>query len=140
MRDAHTVEVGERIFALIEADFDSDVAFERAAGLPEKTVNNWRRGRSSSYMKRLPMLAELFRVPMTELLGVPEGEERAELSEEEWRLVHLYRKTRTLSRERREALWQTLSSVVTLYLNGPRHREGAVRPGERRTRKKPKSE
>ena len=45
----------ERILALIENEYDSDAAFEREMELPPKTVNNWRRGRSSSFMKILPM-------------------------------------------------------------------------------------
>lgn len=124
MRDEHSTAVAERIFALIEADFESDAAFERAACLPDKTVNNWRRGRSSSYMKRLPMLSDMFHVSMSELLGLTDGEVTADLSEEEWRLVHLYRRARVLPKEQRAALWETLSSVVTLYLNGPTRRDG----------------
>ena len=50
--------VRERILSLIDSEFESDAAFERALGLPEKTVNNWRRGRSASYMKMLPRLSE----------------------------------------------------------------------------------
>ena len=89
MRDEHSTAVAERIFALIEADFESDAAFERAACLPDKTVNNWRRGRSSSYMKRLPMLSELFHVSMSELLGLTDGEVTADLSEEDSRVLTL---------------------------------------------------
>ena len=52
----------ERIIALIESEYDSDAAFEREMELPPKTVNNWRRGRSASFMKLLPALAEGFEV------------------------------------------------------------------------------
>ncbi len=111
--------IAERIFALIDADFASDAAFERAVGLPEKTVNNWRRGRSASYMKRLPALAEVFRVPLSDLLGQGEGSDVSELSEAEWHLVHLYRKARTLPKEQRRAMEETLAAVVNLYISGP---------------------
>ncbi len=111
--------IAERIFSLIDADFESDAAFERAVGLPEKTVNNWRRGRSASYMKRLPQLAQAFRVPLSDLISQGEDRDVSELSEEEWHLVHLYRKARTLPKEQRRAMEETLSAVVKLYISGP---------------------
>ena len=58
MKKANQSKTRERIISLIEAEFESDAAFERAMGLAEKTVNNWRRDRSASYMKMLPELAE----------------------------------------------------------------------------------
>ena len=119
MKDTHAAIVAERIFSLIDADYESDAAFERAVGLPDKTVNNWRRGRSESYMKRLPMLAEAFHVTIGDLLCLPIDRAEADLSEEEWHLVHLYRKARALPKEQRRALEQTLTSVVKLYLSGP---------------------
>ena len=119
MKDTHAAMVAERIFAPIDADYESDAAFERAVGLPDKTVNNWRRGRSSSYMKRLPMLAEAFHVTLGDLLCLPVDREEADLSEEEWHLVHLYRKARTLPKEQRRAMEETLTTVVKLYLSGP---------------------
>ena len=41
-----------------------------------------------------------------------------ELSDEELRLLRLYRKARTLPKERRAALTATLESVISLYLTG----------------------
>jgi hypothetical protein len=52
----------DRILSLIDSEFASDAAFERAMGLADKTVNNWRRGRSTSYMKMLPELSAAFSV------------------------------------------------------------------------------
>ena len=69
MRRENTELVRERVLRLIEREFKSDAAFERAAALPEKTVNNWRRGLSASFMKLLPELAEIFGVGATYLLG-----------------------------------------------------------------------
>lgn len=116
MEKVNTREIGERIFSLIASEYESDAAFERALGLKDKTVNNWRRGRSASYMKMLPRLCEVFRVSVSDLLNMPLRSERAELSEAELHLLHLYRRSRTLPKVQREALAKTLESVITLYL------------------------
>lgn len=108
--------VRERILSLIDSEFESDAAFERALGLPEKTVNNWRRGRSSSFMKMLPRLSEEFRVNVGELLDIPLRSDTSELSEEELHLLHLYRKSRTLPVKLREALRENLEATITLYI------------------------
>ena len=43
-----TEKIRERVLALIDSEFESDASFERELGLSEKTVSNWRRGRSAS--------------------------------------------------------------------------------------------
>ena len=111
-----TEAVRERIFSLIASEYESDAAFERSLGLKDKTVNNWRRGKSASYMKMLPRLSEVFRVSVSDLLDMPIEADRAELSEAELHLLHLYRRARALPRAQREALAQTLESVIKLYL------------------------
>ena len=105
-----------RILSLIDSEFESDAAFERAFGLSEKTVNNWRRGRSSSYMKMLPKLSEEFKVNVGELLDMPLRSDTSELSEDELHLLHLYRKSRTMPQKLRVALRETLENVITLYI------------------------
>ena len=87
MINENAEKIRERILSLIDAEFESDAAFERALGLSEKTVNNWRRGRSASYMKMLPRLSEEFRVNVGELLDMPLRQNTSELSEDE---LHLY--------------------------------------------------
>ena len=57
MKNENTERIREKVLVLIESQFESDAAFERALSLPEKTVNNWRRGRSASFMKMLPKLS-----------------------------------------------------------------------------------
>ena len=116
MKKADVKNVREKILSLIDSEFESDAAFERVIGLPEKTVNNWRRGRSSSYMKMLPRLSEQFRVNVGELLDIPLRNDTSELSEEELRLLHLYRKSRTLPIKLREALRENLEATITLYI------------------------
>ena len=116
MKKEDVKNVRERVLSLIDSEFESDAAFERALGLPEKTVNNWRRERSSSYMKMLPRLSEEFRVNVGELLDIPLRSDTSELSEEELHLLHLYRKSRTLPIKLREALRENLESTITLYI------------------------
>ena len=109
-------KIRERILSLIDSEFESDAAFERELGLAEKTVNNWRRGRSASYMKMLPRLSEEFRVTVGELLDMPLRADTSELSEDELHLLHLYRKSRTMPQKLRTALRETLENTINLYI------------------------
>ena len=108
--------IRERIISLIESEYESDAAFERAVGLPEKTVNNWRRGRSASFMKMMPTLADLFSVNVGELLDMPLTRDTSELSDEELKLLKLYRKSRTLPEKMRAALRETIETTINLYI------------------------
>lgn len=112
----NTERIRSRVLSLIEAEYESDAAFERAVGIPDKTVNNWRRGRSSSFMRMLPELAERFRVNVGELMDVPLRRDTSELSEEELHLLHLYRRSRTMPEKMRHALRETLEKTITLYI------------------------
>ena len=121
-------ETREKILALIESEYESDAAFEREMGLASKTVNNWRRGRSSSYMKMLPKLADGFEVSIGELLDVPITHDSLELSEDEIELLTLYRKCTILPAKQKLALSKTLLSVINLYLNSvPESKKGTKR-------------
>lgn len=114
--------IRERILLLIDSEFESDAAFERELSLPDKTVSNWRRGRSASFMKLLPALSECFGVNVGELLDIPISSDSSELSEDEISLLELYRKTRPLPSKARAALRETLEAAITLYLSS--HNEG----------------
>ena len=116
MKSENSEKIREKILSLIDAEFESDAAFERAMRLPDKTVSNWRRGRSSSYMSMLPTLAESFRVNVGELLDMPLRKDTSELSEEELHLLHLYRKSRTMPPKMRQALRESVESVINLYI------------------------
>lgn len=116
MKKENTDSTRERILALIDSDFESDAAFERELELPQKTVNNWRRGLSSSFMKILPRLAQKFDVSVGELLDVPIHKDTSELSDDEISLLTLYRKSCVLSVKQRIYLAKTLESVINLYL------------------------
>ncbi len=102
--------VRKNLLDLISERFGSDAELERAAALPPKTVSNWRRGRSSSYMRMLPMLADLLGVRTFDLLPSTEGDAG------EARLVRLWRETASLSDAERAALSETLEAVIRLYL------------------------
>ena len=114
---ADNERIRQRILTLIDTEFSSDAEFERRLGLPEKTVNNWRRGRSSSYMKILNLLSEEFKVNVGELLDIPLKRDTSELSDEEMHLLNLYRKSRTLPEKMRHALRETLEMTINLYIN-----------------------
>lgn len=113
----NTERIRARVLSLIEAEYESDAAFERAMGIPDKTVNNWRRGRSASFMKMLPELSERFRVNVGELMDMPLRRDTSELSEEELQLLHLYRRSRTMPEKMRHALRETLEKTITLYIS-----------------------
>ena len=115
--NTNTERIRARVLSLIEAEYESDAAFERAMGIPDKTVNNWRRGRSASFMKMLPKLSEVFKVNIGELMDMPLRRDTSELSEDELRLLHLYRKSRTLPEKMRHALGETLEKTITLYIS-----------------------
>ena len=112
-----TEKIRERILALIDSEFESDASFERELSLPDKTVNNWRRGRSASFMKILPALSECFGINVGELLDIPLSGDSAELSDEEIRLLELYRRARPLPQKARAALRETLETTINLYIS-----------------------
>ena len=117
MKQDNTERIRARILALIESEFESDAAFERAMGLGDKTVNNWRRARSSSFMKMLPRLSEEFKVNIGELMDIPLKKDTSELSEEELHLLHLYRKSRSMPQKMRQALRETLETTIEMYIS-----------------------
>ena len=116
MKTDNVERIRSRIISLIESEFESDAAFERSLGLPDKTVNNWRRARSSSFMKMLPRLSEIFNVNIGELMDMPLRRDTSELSEEELHLLRLYRKSRSLPETMRRALRETLETAINLYI------------------------
>ena len=111
-----TEKIRERVLALIDSEFESDASFERELGLSEKTVSNWRRGRSASFMRHLPELSELFGVNVGELLDIPLSAEGDQLSDEERELLTLYRRSHVLPKKMRRALTETLESTINMYI------------------------
>ena len=115
MKEA-TERIRERVLSLIDSEFESDAAFEREMDLADKTVSNWRRGRSSSFMRILPKLSDCFGVNVSELLDIPLREDSSELSEEELELLTLYRKSHVLPKKMRLALKQTIEATINMYI------------------------
>ena len=109
-------KIREHLLLLIDSEFESDAAFEREMELAEKTVNNWRRRRSSSFMRMLPRISDRFGVTVGELLDLPLRDDGGELSDDELELLTLYRKTHTLPKKMRIALKDTLESTINMYL------------------------
>ena len=116
MKQDNTERIRTRILTLIESEFESDAAFERAMGLGDKTVNNWRRARSSSFMKMLPKLSETFKVNIGELMDMPLRRDTSELSEDELKLLHLYRRSRTLPQKMRLPPAPPRTATLRLYI------------------------
>ena len=105
------------ILRLIEDNYGSDAAFERAANLPAKTVSNWRRGLSSSYMKMLPTLCKLFSVTMEDLLlGTRQKAELPSAPVTEEQLLQLLQQADALPTNRKNALYRSLWDILRLYL------------------------
>ena len=117
MSEYSTQQVRARILSLIDSEFESDAAFERQMQIPEKTVNNWRRGRSSSFMKMLPALADQLGVHLSELMDMPLRGDTSDLSDEEMHLLNLYRRARFLPSPMRQSLRKTLETTIELYLS-----------------------
>lgn len=114
---AENEKIRERVLSLIRAEFESDAAFEREMELNEKTVSNWRRGRSTSFMSILPELSEKFGVNVGELLDIPIKDDSSELSDEELELLTLYRKSHVLPKKMRAGLKQTIEATVNMYID-----------------------
>lgn len=90
-------------------------AFEELMGWHEKTISNWRRGLSHSYMHYLPEIAQaLGTTPMKLLEGILPHDHSLESEEEA--LLLLYRKSYGLPTHRRRALFETIESIIRLYL------------------------
>ena len=83
-------------------------------------------------MRLLPSLAEAFGMSAGELLDMPLRKDAPELSEDEVRLLQLYRRSRTMPKEMRGALRETLETVITLYVKSANEMKSAAR--ERRKR------
>ena len=109
-------KIRQRGLGLINSEYESDAAFEREMGLSEKTVNNWRRGRSASFMKMLPALSEHFAVNIGEILDIPLRKDTSELSDDELSLLNLYRKSVDLPEGARLALKENLEATIKLYV------------------------
>lgn len=107
---------GAVILSLIGGTYASDAAFERACGLPPKTVSNWRRGRCASYMKCLPVIADRLGVDAAALLS-PDAPTEG-LTPEEQTLLDAFRKTRSLPGEARAELLRTLLTVIDYRQGG----------------------
>lgn len=112
----NTEKIREKVLSLIGAEFESDAAFERELDFAEKTVSNWRRGRSASFMKMLPLLSEHFGVNIGELMDIPLREDSTELSDEEIELLTLYRKAHVLPKKMRLAMKETIETTVNMYI------------------------
>jgi transcriptional regulator with XRE-family HTH domain len=133
MSKENTEKIREHVLQLIDSEFESDAAFERAMGLSEKTVNNWRRSRSASFMRMLPALSEKFGVNISELFSLAPRKDTSELSEDEIHLLHLYRRSRILPQNMRSALRETLETTISLYISTAKEMKDKVAQKNKKT-------
>ena len=116
MNRENTEAIREKILSLIDSEYESDAAFERDMSLAEKTVNNWRRGRSASFMRILPEISEQFGINVGALLDIPIKSDTSELSDDELSLLALYRQSHVLPPKMRAALRRALESTIEMYV------------------------
>ena len=133
MSKENTEKIREHVLQLIDSEFESDAAFERAMGLSEKTVNNWRRSRSASFMRMLPALSEKFGVNISELFSLAPRKDTSELSEDEIHLLHLYRRSRILPQNMRSALRETPETTISLYISTAKEMKDKVAQKNKKT-------
>ena len=114
---ADVKQICDRVTSLITRRFETDAAFERACELSPKTVSNWRRGRSSSFMKMLPRISELLGVDVKELLS-GEAKEIPVMTREETLLLEAFRQAREMPVGERSALLHTLLTMIRLSCGG----------------------
>lgn len=65
-----TDEIRDRIFSLIGSEHGNGQAFRRALGIESKNlITEWKSGRSKSFMKYIPQIAEFYGVSADWILG-----------------------------------------------------------------------
>jgi len=106
-----------KILSLLSEQQSPDTELERALGLSAKTVSNWRRGISHSYLRRLPEIAAFLGVSPSVLEGTDgDGETAPTLTADELALLSRYREACRSSPARRRALFEALDRVLVLFL------------------------
>ena len=68
-------------------------------------------------MNMLHWLSETFSVSISQLMDIPTSAEGADLSEDELKMLSLYRRSRPLPLQMRKALSETLETTINLYIN-----------------------
>ena len=120
MTHESTEKIRTRVLRLIDSEFESDAAFERVMALSPKTVNNWRRGRSSSFMQMLPRIAKVFALTVGEVMNLPINEAGEDLSDDEREILNLYREASILPIGAKDTLKESLKTIIRLYIDSTR--------------------
>ncbi len=103
------------ILLLAGQRYESHALFEEALKLSPKTVNNWKAGRSSSYLKMLPAIASLLSVEPSLLLEARMPREGGSLREAEF--LALLRECRVIPEDIRERLFENVRSMIRLTVD-----------------------
>lgn len=97
----------ERILKLKKDKGITDTQFQKDIGVYSTALAEWKNGKTTSYLKKLPKIAEYFNVSVDYLLGntdikeKPAGESADELSDYDIRVLKWFR---SLPPEKREAI------------------------------------
>jgi len=111
-------EVLERIIELKDKRNLSDKEFGVQSGMGEKAIDNWKRGNSASFMKRLDEIAKFFDVTTEYLLGNEQKNKPAaksdELSPQDRKIIDLIQ---SLSPEKKRIALAQLEAMSKLPNN-----------------------
>lgn len=102
--------ISERIFEIADKKYLDQSKFAAAVGVTQSVVSAWKNGKSESYMKRLPQIAELLGTSVEYLIT---GEKKAPAGQEadgrEKEYVQLFKK---LTPEEQDLVIAQLQGVV----------------------------
>ncbi len=108
------MSLGETIAKLRKERGWSQVELATLAGVHQAHITRMERGRTKPRMKTLTKLAEVFRVPLEELLRTEQSSEPAVLGLEDQELGALLSRIPNLRQAQREALKTVLRDMLTL--------------------------
>ena len=89
-------EIRDRIFSLIGSEHGNGQAFRRALNIESKNlITEWKSGRSKSFMKYIPQIAEFYGVSADWILGnsdvrAPEQKNNPDVSNDAEVMVHIF--------------------------------------------------
>lgn len=110
------METLDKILALIGTKYPSDAAFESKHGLKPKTVYEWKRKRSKSYMDIVVQIATDFNVTTDYLLGVEVGNRQENAPERDDKLRLIARRITEIPEKDREKVLAIFEATLDTFL------------------------
>lgn len=93
MEKKYYLEVLNRICVILDEKGITQKELCEFLGLKNKSFTEWKAGRSTSYMKKLPQIAEFLGVSVEYLLGKEKSSGSAELGEKDRKLIEAYHRS-----------------------------------------------